>query len=125
VISKAPKLKSSEEVLDITPDINNDLFLAQSLKQVIFMIKLIMKEYKFNLFQGCIVHSRSPTNQYVNFHWMFGGFKKYFVDRWFINHFYKKWIRLTWAPALIYYVAGCYSMRQYDNAAYDFFYFSD
>jgi hypothetical protein len=26
---------------------------------------------------------------------------------------------------LIYYIAGCYGMRQYDNAAYDFFYFSD
>lgn len=56
---------------------------------------------------------------------MYGGFKKYFIDRWFVNHFYKKWIRLTWAPALIYYIAGCYAMRQYDNAAYDFFYFSD
>ena len=77
------------------------------------------------LTQGCIVHSRSPSTQYFNFHFMFGGFKKYFVERWFIKHFYKKWIRLSWAPALVYYVACCYSMRQYDNAAYDFFYFSD
>jgi hypothetical protein len=90
------------------------------------MIKLIMKEYSFLfILQGCIVHSRSPTTQYMNFHYMYGGLKKYFVERWFVNHFYKKWIRLTWAPALIYYIAGCYAMRQYDNAAYDFFYFSD
>ncbi len=75
------------------------------------MIKLIMKEYYFLfLLQGCIVHSRSPTTQYMNFHLMYGGLKKYFVKRWFVNHFYKKWIRLTRAPALIYYIAGCYAM---------------
>ena len=56
---------------------------------------------------------------------MYGGFKKFFVDRWLIQHFYKSMIRKTWAPALVLYALGCYAMRQYDNAAHDFFYFTD
>lgn len=84
-----------------------------------------MREYLQLLIQGYIIHSRSPTTQYLNFHYMYGGFKKYFVDRWLIQHFYKSMVRMTWAPALICYGLGCYAMRQYDNASHDFFYFTD
>jgi len=56
---------------------------------------------------------------------MYGGFKKYFVERWLIQHFYKSMVRKTWAPTVICYALGCYAMRQYDNASHDFFFFTD
>ena len=56
---------------------------------------------------------------------MFGGFRKFSIQRWFINHFYRRNIRVTWPGFLFVYALGCYGMRTYDNAAYNFFYFSD
>ncbi len=55
---------------------------------------------------------------------MYGGFRKYVIERWWINHFYRKTARLKWIPALVGYTIGCIGMRKYDNAAYKFWYFS-
>lgn len=75
--------------------------------------------------QGAIIHSRSSANQFFNFHYMYGGFRKFFVQRYVVNHIYRKCIRVVWLPVLIAYGMGCYGMRKYDTAAYNFFYFSD
>lgn len=77
------------------------------------------------IIKGAVIHSRSSANQYFNFHYMFGGFRKYVIQRWWIQHFYRKSVRGFWLPVLVAYGIGCYGMRQYDNAAANFFYFSD
>jgi hypothetical protein len=51
---------------------------------------------------------------------MFGGFRKYVIQRWFIQNHYRKFWRVAWLPVLISYGIGCYGMRKYDNAAYNF-----
>ncbi len=78
------------------------------------------------------MHSRSPTNQRFNFHYMYGGFKRFFVDRYLVGSLYRNGFRAMWFPGFIMFVCklppyavGCYGMRMYDNAAHDFFYFSD
>ena len=77
------------------------------------------------LIQGAVIHSRSYANQYLNFQYMFGGFRKYVIERWWIQHQYRKFWRVAWFPLLFAYSVGCYGMRKYDNAAYNYFYFSD
>ena len=32
---------------------------------------------------------------------MYGGFKKYFFDRWFMGHIYRRVLRDAWLPILI------------------------
>jgi hypothetical protein len=54
--------------------------------------------------QGAIVHSRSSVNQYFNFHYMYGGFKKWAVDRYLVGSIYRNGFRVMWFPALLYYV---------------------
>jgi len=63
---------------------------------------------------------------------MYGGFKKFFIDRYVIGHLYRNSFRVMWFPAFLYYICTklnniveCYQMRLYDNGAHDFFYFSD
>lgn len=56
---------------------------------------------------------------------MYGGFKTFAIDRRLINHSYRRFWRKFWLPFAITYAIGCYGMRKYDNAAYNFFYFSD
>jgi len=54
--------------------------------------------------KGCIILSRSNSNQYFNFHFMYGGFKKWVVDRYFVGSLYRNVFRMMWFPALVYYV---------------------
>ena len=63
---------------------------------------------------------------------MYGGVKKFFVDRWLVGSIYRNGFRVMWFPGFLYFISthfynivGCYGMRLYDNAAHDFFYFSD
>ena len=56
------------------------------------------------LIQGCVIHSRSNSNQYFNFHFMYGGFKKWVVDRYFVGSLYRNGFRVMWFPALVFYV---------------------
>ena len=80
---------------------------------------------KLSYDRGTVTHSRSPSNQYLNFHYLYGGFRTFFWDRWFMNHWYRKNLRNWWLPVLIWYTFGAFTMRLYDNAAHDYFYFSD
>ena len=61
--------------------------------------------------QGCVIHSRSSANQYFNFHYMFGGFKKWVVDRYIVGSLYRNGFRVMWFPALLYYVCNNTSMQ--------------
>ncbi|CAK55766.1 unnamed protein product (macronuclear) [Paramecium tetraurelia] len=80
---------------------------------------------KFNYERGFIQHSRSLSNQHHNFHFMYGGPKEYLFKRLFYGAWYRKNIRNFWFPAVFSYGLGCFCMRLYDNAAHDFFYFTD
>ena len=70
------------------------------------------KEYdskKFSLLtlnnaKGFIQHSRSPSNQYLNFHYGYGGFKKYFLDRLLYQVVYRRNVRNWWFPGLFSYI---------------------
>ena len=75
--------------------------------------------------RGMIIHARSPHNQMLNWHHSFGGFNNWFVQRYLVNHLYRRIFRIFWAPALIYFFFGWATMRAYDNAVYDYFYFFD
>lgn len=75
--------------------------------------------------RGLVTHSRSPNTQFMNFHYMFGGPKKFIFQRFLYNNFYKRQLRVAWFPVSVAFVLQCIGMRMYDNAAYDFFYFSD
>lgn len=75
--------------------------------------------------QGFITHSRNPHNQQLNFHFGYGGFYKYYLQRYWINFVYKKVVRPLWPAALFYFFFGWAGMRAYDNAVYDYFYFFD
>jgi len=70
--------------------------------------RLRKSTYRFS--QGCVIHSRSSANQYFNFHYMFGGFKKWVVDRYLVGSLYRNGFRVMWFPALIYYVCKNMSM---------------
>lgn len=61
----------------------------------------------------------------VNFHYMYGGFKNFVIQRRVMGHLYRRIIRKFWLPVTFAYTIGCIGMRQYDTAAYNFFYFTD
>ncbi|KAL4430517.1 hypothetical protein ABPG74_005442 [Tetrahymena malaccensis] len=80
---------------------------------------------KMSYERGFIQHSRSPSNQFINFHFMLGGFRTYVLERFFKQVWYRRNIRNFWFPVLLSYTSGCITMRMYDNNCYDYFYFSD
>lgn len=51
--------------------------------------------------RGTISHSRSPTTMYMNFHYLYGGPKKFFIDRFLYQSVYKRIIRVIWFPATV------------------------
>lgn len=55
----------------------------------------------FSYERGTVYHSRNPCHQKINFHYMYGGVKKFLVDRYFVNYWYKRYIRNLWGPTLI------------------------
>lgn len=59
---------------------------------------------KIDYERGLIIHSRSNSNQFINFHYMYGGFKTYFWDRWFMNHWYRRNLRNAWLPIVLCYL---------------------
>lgn len=75
--------------------------------------------------RGFIIHSRSPHNQMLNFHHSYGGFYNFWVKRFIYQFWYKKVIRPLWVPAVFWFFFGWATMRGYDNAVYDYFYFFD
>lgn len=50
------------------------------------------------------MHSRSTSNQYFNFHYMFGGFKRWVVDRYLVGSLYRNGFRIMWFPAMLFFV---------------------
>ena len=79
----------------------------------------------FRYGRGLVLHSRSRVHQYFNYHYMFGGFKKYFLTRQMKNYMWKRVYQPLFLPILLSYTIQCISMRDYDNKSYNFFYFSD
>ena len=75
--------------------------------------------------RGFIIHARSPHNQMLNFHFGYGGMYKWVVQRWIVQYFYRRVLRFFWLPALFAFFTGWATMRSYDNAVYDYFYFFD
>ena len=43
---------------------------------------------KIDYERGLVIHSRSNANQFVNFHYMYGGLKTYFWDRYWTTRLY-------------------------------------
>lgn len=78
-----------------------------------------------NYERGAVSHSRNPHNQMLNFHFGYGGLYNYFVKRWLYQHAYKKFFRIVWIPATVWFFFGWAGMRSYDNAVYDYYYFFD
>jgi hypothetical protein len=35
------------------------------------------------------------------------------------------WFRIAWFPTTFHFIGSCLGQREYDNNAYDYFYFSD
>ena len=56
--------------------------------------------------QGAVIHSRSASNTYFNFHYMYGGFKKFFVDRYLVGSLYRNGFRVMWLPGLIFFICN-------------------
>ena len=75
--------------------------------------------------RGAIWHHRSNATQQWLFHFLYGGFNEFYIKRFFINYIYKKWIRLTWFPVTCLLIGSFIGQRDYDNNAYDYFYFTD
>ena len=56
---------------------------------------------KMSYSRGTIMHSRSPANQYLNFHWYYGGSKKFFIQRYLHQVLYKRILRQTAIPVVV------------------------
>jgi len=56
---------------------------------------------------------------------MYGGFKGFILQRWVGDFAFRVWFRIAWIPATFHFVMSCLGQREYDNNAYDYFYFSD
>ena len=75
--------------------------------------------------RGYIWHHRSNATQQWLFHFMYGGFENFIIKRYFIDHGIKTMGRIFFLPAAFYFIGSCLGQRDYDNNAYDYFYFSD
>ncbi len=56
---------------------------------------------KMSYNRGTIYHSRSPNTQFLNFHFLYGGPKKFFIDRFLYQTVYKRVLRPVWLPFLL------------------------
>jgi len=56
---------------------------------------------KMSYNRGTVYHSRSPNTQYLNFHYLYGGSKKFFFDRFLYQTVYKRVVRPMWLPAFL------------------------
>mmetsp|Transcript_19108 Transcript_19108/g.21444 ORF Transcript_19108/g.21444 Transcript_19108/m.21444 type:complete len:126 (+) Transcript_19108:38-415(+) len=75
--------------------------------------------------RGYIWHHRSNATQQWLFHFMYGGIDGFIVKRYIIDHSIKTMGRLFFLPIALCFVGSCLGQRDYDNNAYDYFYFSD
>lgn len=106
-ISSPPKLNSSALVSNtIAPTRKDSSRILAALPTMITTTPSTTKEYHPYLIQGCIVHSRSSSNQYFNFHYMYGGFKRWVVDRYLVGSLYRNGFRVMWFPALLFFICN-------------------
>ena len=75
--------------------------------------------------RGTIFHHRSNATQQWFYHFLFGGFKGFFVQRVVFDYGMRVWFRIAWVPATFHFVGSVLGQREYDANAYDYFYFSD
>ena len=75
--------------------------------------------------RGGIWHYRSNATQQWLFHFLYGGFNKFIIQRFFVNFLFKKWLRILWFPFTVLTIGSFLGQRDYDNNAYDYFYFTD
>ena len=75
--------------------------------------------------RGYIWHHRSNATQQWLFHFMYGGPYNFFVKRYMFHFVGRIWVRLAWVPVTFWMTASFIGQREYDNNAYDYFYFSD
>lgn len=75
--------------------------------------------------QGTITHFRSNATQWFNFHFMFGGFKKAYLERYLFNFWFKVFIKRVGPLYAFLWTMQVVSHLDYDTNAYCYFYFSD
>ena len=75
--------------------------------------------------RGYIWHHRSNATQQWLFHFMYGGAGKFLVQRYIVDYGCKIWMRIAFVPCTFHFIGSCLGQREYDNNAYDYFYFSD
>ena len=80
---------------------------------------------KSSFTRGYIFHHRSNATQQWLFHWLYGGVKGFFIQRWVVDFGLRVWFRIAWFPASFHFIGSCLGQREYDCNAYDYFYFSD
>ena len=80
---------------------------------------------KTSYVRGYIWHVRSNATQQWLFHFLYGGFQHHFIKRNVVDYWIKVMARVALLPTVIYYTGACLGQRDYDNNAYDYFYFSD
>merc|ERR1712045_1101155 len=54
---------------------------------------------KSSFARGYIFHHRSNATQQWLFHWLYGGFRGFFVQRWMVDFGLRVWFRIAWFPA--------------------------
>ena len=75
--------------------------------------------------RGYIWHHRSNATQQWLFHFMYGGANRFLLQRYIVDYGIKIWGRLAFIPFTIHFTLTCLGQREYDDNAYDYFYFSD
>ena len=75
--------------------------------------------------RGYIWHHRSNATQQWLFHFLYGGANQFFLKRFVVDFGCKIWLRIAWLPFTIHAIGSVIGQREYDNNAYDYFYFSD
>ena len=79
---------------------------------------------KKSFVRGYIFHHRSNATQQWFFHHLYGGFTNFYLKRYVVDNWVKKWGRIAFLPFTLHLFGACIGQREYDNNAYDYFYFS-
>jgi hypothetical protein len=48
--------------------------------------------------RGVVIHSRSPAARMLDYHGLYGGSFKFWIQRYFYQNLYKRLIRPVWIP---------------------------
>ena len=75
--------------------------------------------------RGYVWHHRSNATQEWLFHFLYGGPSKFIGQRVFVDFGCRIWGRMIFLPVVLHMLGSFVGQREYDNNAYDYFYFSD